>query len=201
LEIKEAPPEHTSLSDWFRLASGYFYHQGHSWAKKDSPNLVRVGIDDFAQKLLGEASEIHLPELGSQLEQGEKGIRLQFDTETPGWNISIDLLSPVSGEVVEINKEVLNSTSLINQSPYENGWLFKVKTNKMKNNFKNLLSGSLAKSWMEDTVKKIGASMSGDKGLVFQDGGQMISGFAKELAPDAWDLYARKFLLTDDLEE
>ncbi len=193
-EVTVGESVRTSLVDWFHLANGFFYHQGHSWAKVDSPNLVRVGIDDFAQKLLGEPSGIHLPKIGSQIEQGNKGMSLQFDSAI------IDVLSPVSGEVVEINKNVLDSTSLINNSPYENGWLFKVKSNKIKTNLKNLLSGNLAKSWMEDTVNRIGTTMSGDASLVFQDGGQIISGFAKELSPENWEHFARSFFLTEDIE-
>jgi glycine cleavage system H lipoate-binding protein len=179
-----------SISDWFHLAKNVYYHQGHSWVKPESNGLVSVGIDDFAQKLIGIPDRVNLPKVGSKIIQGEKGLNFQFNSKC------IDMLSPVDGDIVEINENVLKNPELIGQDPYHKGWLFKVKALRMKPNLKNLLSGKLAVAWMENTVKTLRLRMSGEMGLVMQDGGLPIAGFAKELSPDNWEEVAADFFLT-----
>lgn len=184
-----------SLIDWFLLKEDYYFHQGHSWAFPEDKNIVKVGIDDFAQKLLGKPTAVLLPKIGDKIEQGEKGFAMQFDKK------NIDLLSPVEGEVIEINQDVINSPDLLNKEPYKNGWLMKVKVPKMRSNFNNLLTGKLAKAWLEDTVEKISNTMTKDVGIVMQDGGVPISGFVKEIAKDNWENIAKEFLLTDEVSQ
>lgn len=181
----------TTLIDWFYLADDFLYHQGHSWAIPEEGEVVRVGIDDFAQKLLGKPSEIQLPKVGSQIVQGEKGWKLRFNGK------SIDILAPVNGKVVEVNQEILRDPELLNKDPYQKGWLLKVKPSKLKADQKNLLSGTLAKAWIEDTVDKLSNRITGNFGLVLQDGGLPVAGFAKEMSPTDWDKIAKEFLLTE----
>lgn len=66
----------------------------------------------------------------------------------------------------------------------------------MTANLKNLLTGKLAVAWMENTVQTLRQRMAGDLGVVMQDGGLPVSGFAKELAPEKWDEIAAEFFLT-----
>ncbi len=179
-----------SLNPWFSLAEGLFYHQGHSWAVPEQRNVVRVGIDDFAQQLLGELSSVDLPQIGTRLEQGEKGWKLWVDSK------SIDVLSPVEGKVLAVNEEILKVPDLINQDPYRKGWLMKVEVPNTKKNLKNLLSGRLAKAWMEETVDTLRQKMGGELGIALQDGGVPIAGIARALSPDKWDEVAMEFLLS-----
>jgi glycine cleavage system H lipoate-binding protein len=182
----------TSLVDWFTMADDYYYHQGHAWAVPEEKNVLRVGMDDFAQKLVGRASALQLPKVGDRLSQGEAGWKMNIDSRT------ISMLSPVEGEVIAVNQKVIDSPGILNETPYKDGWILKVKTDKMETNLKNLLSGKLAKAWMEETVEKVGNAITGHGGLVMQDGGQMISGFAKELDSENWETFAASFLLTND---
>lgn len=183
----------TSLIDWFKLTDHYYYHQGHTWAVPENSNDVRVGLDDFAQKLIGKPSGMVLPEIGSTIKQGETGWQLRFDSK------SIDMLSPVNGKVIAINTDVLDSPDLINDDPYQNGWLIKVRSSRLEADLKNLLSGNLAKFWMQEAIEKVGHLLSGNRGFALQDGGQVITGFAREIANDQWDLLSREFFLTDNL--
>jgi glycine cleavage system H protein len=191
--VKEKIKKGISLIDWFYINKEYFYHQGHSWAAPQSKDVVTVGVDDFTQKFLGKPSKISVPEIGSQVKQGEKGIQFQIDSK------SIDILSPVEGEVIEINKEAIDNPELINKSPYSEGWLFKVRSPKIRNNLKNLLTGKIATAWMEETAEKISNTMTKDVGIVMQDGGVPISGFVKEISKDDWTELAQEYLLTKDV--
>jgi len=189
-----AAPAHGSAPTgpraWFDIADGLFYHQGHTWVAPEDDGVVRVGLDDFAQKLVGVAQRVDVPGVGSRVEQGEKGVKLSVDTK------SIDLLSPVGGEVLAINEEVLRSPELINEDPYGKGWLFKVRVPRLSANLKNLLSGRLARVWMDGTVTSLRRRMEGELGPVLQDGGVPVTGIAKDLSPDEWEEIAADFLHT-----
>jgi len=183
-----------TLVDWFYLAENLYYHQGHSWTVPESNNVVRVGIDDFAQKLLGKPDKVNLPQIGSNIEQGNAGWQIQIDSK------SFDMLSPVNGEVVEVNEEIINSPEMINDDPYDKGWLLKVKVPKLETNLRNLLSGKLARAWMEETVDRLSEKTTGNIGVALQDGGVPITGFIKEISSDERKQFANEFLLTGDIK-
>jgi glycine cleavage system H protein len=185
------------LSGRFRVPEGYSFHQGHSWMKMDllGSNLqrvARVGVDDFAQKLVGKVDFIDLPVVGSRLAQGERGWSLVVDS------VPITMLSPVDGEVVEVNREVLRSPELINQDPYGKGWLFKVKSDRIAADTRNLLSGKVAMAWMESALQNLHPIQHESLGPVMQDGGFPIDGLAKVLGGERWEELVKTHLLTDE---
>lgn len=99
------------------------YTKEHEWVKVDGATGT-VGITDFAQSELGDVVYVELPSLGAKLEQGKS-----FGTIEAVKAVS-DLYAPVSGEVVEINKELSVKPELVNQQPYDAGWMVKVKISK-----------------------------------------------------------------------
>lgn len=188
--INMAQKRSNDVKGWFRLAKGLYYHQGHSWAIPEEDHIVKIGIDDFAQKLVGTPSSIELPKIGSRIKQGKKGWNLRIDSK------SIPMLSPVDGEVIAINEDVLKSSELIKNDPYQKGWILKAKVSNWKVNLSNLLSGKLALAWMENTSNSLRERMSGDLGIVLQDGGLPVSGFARQIWPDKWEEVAAEFFLS-----
>ena len=111
---------------------------------------------------------------------------------------NIEFLSPVDGEVIALNQGLIQQPDLINQDPYEKGWFMEVKSDTLRANLKNLLRGTVAKAWIEETVDKLSAGITGNYGTILQDGGTITIGFVKELEPDNWDKVAREFFLTDE---
>ncbi len=176
---------------WLRVPEGVLFHQGHSWASPESGDVVRVGADDFAMRLLGRPRAIDLPPLGARLTQGERAWEMEVDSR---W---IPMLSPVDGEVIAINRDLKSAPELASDEPFDRGWLLKVRVPNARANLKNLLSGRLAKSWMEETVERLRAMRAGELGIVMPDGGIPVDGFARILAPERWDEVAREFLLSD----
>lgn len=182
-----------SIAQWFSVPEGLYYHQGHSWVMPQGAELVKVGVDDFAQRLVGTTNKINLPKVGSRIEQGDVGWKLGIDAKT------IDMLSPVTGDVVAVNKDIVKNPTLINQDPYGKGWLMMVKPANQRATVKNLLTGKLATAWMEETADTLRERIGGDElGTVYQDGGLPVSGIAKALSPDAWDKMAGEFFLTQE---
>ena len=181
----------SSAEPWPRFPEGVYLHRGHTWASLEESHLLRVGIDDFAQRLIGPPAELSLPSPGQHLEQGEKGWQLRVDGHT------VDLLSPVQGEVVEVNDKVIRTPALVCEDPYERGWLLKVRVANAATALKNLLPQRLACAWMDEVHEELGGLTGGDLGPVLQDGGLPVPGFAAHLAGDRWPEIAKRFFLTD----
>ena len=99
---------------------------------------------------------------------------------------------------LEINEELLRSPQTINDDPYGEGWVMKVKLPNMSANLKNLLSSDLAKKWLQQVQTNLLLRMSdANIGLLYQDGGVPVDGMAKNIDSDHWEDIIKEFFLTD----
>lgn len=175
----------------FRVPEGFHFHRGHSWLRLGEEDTGRVGIDDFARKLVGRVEAVDLPRVGTRLTQGEKGWTLVAGGE------AIPMLSPADGEVVAVNPEVVRSPDVLRQDPYERGWLFEVRSPRLAANTRNLFSGRLARRWMEDTLEGLRPPAPVHVGPVLPDGGLPVEGLARVVGGEKWSELARKYFLTE----
>jgi glycine cleavage system H protein len=98
------------------------YSKEHEWlSPADEDGVATVGITEFAANALGDVVYAQLPEAGSTVTAGETCGELESTKSVS------DLYSPVTGEVTEINQDVVDDPSLVNSAPFEDGWLFKVR--------------------------------------------------------------------------
>ena len=176
---------------YFRIPEGLFYHQGHGWLRPEPGSIGVVGMDDFAHKLVGPVDAVELPGVGARLAQGDKAWSLVVGS------VKIPMLSPVGGEVVAVNPEALRSPADLGADPYGKGWLFKVKSPRITADLRNLLSGKLARAWMENALGTLHPMNPEHLGPVLQDGGLPVEGLARILGGDRWDELARTHLLSD----
>ena len=100
------------------------YTNNHEWIKFDN-NIVTIGITDFAQGELGDIIFVELPEVGKEIIKNEV-----FGTIEAVKTVS-DLVSPVTGKVVEINDEIEDSPELVNEDSYGKGWFVKIELNNL----------------------------------------------------------------------
>jgi glycine cleavage system H lipoate-binding protein len=177
-------------AEWFGVPEGLSFHPGHAWARF-ADGLVTVGIDDFARKLVGPLDALELPRVGSALRQGEPALGLVADAKR------VAVLSPVDGPVVAVNEEALRTPAGVREDPYGRGWLLRVKPERWRANASQLLSGGLARRWIEEVAERLRGELSPALGVALQDGGQPVDGIAKELLPHAWDELARRYLLSE----
>ena len=180
-----------ALTPWFQLKDGALFHQGHGWVLPVGGSEVLVGMDDFAQKLLGKATGFTLPPVGARVAQGERGWQVQVDGH------AIPMLSPVDGEVVAVNSDVVGKPELVNADPYDRGWLLKLKVRNPQAASRNLLSGNLAQAWMDGIVERLREMRTGELGVMLPDGGFPVSGIARAMDPEGWDRVAREWLLSE----
>ncbi|MDO8671332.1 MAG: glycine cleavage system protein GcvH [Dehalococcoidia bacterium] len=96
------------------------YVESHEWVRI-ADNTVVIGITDYAQDKLGDVVFVELPSVGTNLTQGGK----LGDIESV--KAASELFSPLSGEVVEVNGELLDHPEMVNRSPYEGGWMIRLR--------------------------------------------------------------------------
>lgn len=98
------------------------YAKTHEWVRLEGDVAV-VGITDFAQDALGDVVFVDLPQTGKAVEAGS-AVAVVESVKTAS-----DIYAPLSGEIIEVNSALSDKPELINQSPYAEGWLFKMKVN------------------------------------------------------------------------
>ncbi|GJQ60407.1 MAG: glycine cleavage system H protein [Candidatus Scalindua sp.] len=108
------------------------YSKDHEWIKMEG-DIAIVGITDYAQEKLTDIVFVDFPEIGKEVEQGRNLCVVESVKSVS------DVLSPISGEIVEVNRSLEDSPELVNSDPYEGGWIVKIKI-KESDEFKNLLT-------------------------------------------------------------
>ena len=103
------------------IPSDLKYVASHEWLKLEADGIITVGITDHAQDLLGDVVYVELPEVGSIVEADQEIAVVE------SVKAASDVYAPISGEIVEINEELVDSPELANEDPYGKAWFFKIK--------------------------------------------------------------------------
>ena len=109
------------------------YLASHEWGRIDEEGILTVGISDHAQDLLGDIVFVELPDIGKTLEAEEESAIVE------SVKAASDVYSPLSGEVIEVNEKLLDEPEIVNGSPYEEGWFFKIRLDD-GSEFENLMT-------------------------------------------------------------
>ncbi|AEX24459.1 MULTISPECIES: glycine cleavage system protein GcvH [Vibrio] len=97
------------------------FADSHEWVRDNGDGTVTIGISEHAQEMLGDVVFVDLPDVEDEIEAGDSFSLVE------SVKAASDIYAPISGEVVEINEELEDSPELINEEPYEGGWIVKVK--------------------------------------------------------------------------
>jgi glycine cleavage system H lipoate-binding protein len=188
--VAETLPVHAQVQvAGFDLAEDNYYHEGHTWAKPEYGGRVRVGLDDFAQKLFGKLSNIEIPNIGHEVKQGEAGFQVRRNGDI------FQVLSPISGIVTHINARIQEQPDIVNASPYEKGWLFIVEPTKLRKNLKALHYGEEAHTYMTEEKEKL-FSLANDDFKIAADGGVSVEDIFEELEVENRAKFVKVFLRT-----
>jgi glycine cleavage system H lipoate-binding protein len=172
----------------FDVALDHYFHDGHTWARIESGGAIRVGMDDFALKLLGKADGYDLPLMGKELNPGK-----------PSWGLkrqgrSADVLSPVGGVIVEVNPRVREAPAMANREPYGEGWLFLVRTPNVKEALKPLMTDQQTMGWMKNEVSQLEHMVEEVAGPLAADGGYLADDVFGHLPELGWERLTKTFL-------
>jgi glycine cleavage system H lipoate-binding protein len=190
--VREVPSHVVpAMVSGFQLPENVRYHSGHTWALSESRELVRVGIDDFASKLVGKIESIALPQRGRWVRQGQKIWTIFRDGQ------SVDMVSPIEGTVSDVNEAVVKDPSLALKDPYGDGWIVTVQAPDSKVNFRNLLGGALARMWTEDSALRLRKRMPvAMAAALAQDGGVAVDDITAHLPNEDWAALTKEFFLS-----
>ena len=175
--------EPITTNSQFTILDTLFYCPGHVWLRVEDRGNVRVGLDDFAQKILGRIYAIALPHEGIRIEKGtHRWSVIHQAGETP-------LAIPISGVVIEVNWKLQQSPSLLNRDPYGAGWAFVIKPNELKTGLRDLFYGERAVNWNRAEIDKLyslAGELSGTAAgaVTLPDGGSFKKDFLSELSSE-----------------
>jgi glycine cleavage system H lipoate-binding protein len=187
--VSASPTEVQNIKG-FEVAVDHYFHDGHTWARIESGGTIRIGMDDFALKLLGKADGYDLPLIGKELDAGR-----------PGWGLkrksrAADVQSPVDGVIVEVNSNIRENPDLTNRSPYGDGWLFTVHHPNIKSTVKSLMSNTDTLSWLGSEVLKLEEMIEETAGPLAADGGYLQEDIYGNLPDLGWNNLTKTFLKT-----
>jgi len=174
----------------FDVPMDYYFHNGHTWARIESGGYIRIGLDDFALKLLGKADGLDLPLMGKEFDQGKVGWGLKCKE-----NLA-DVLSPVGGVIVEVNSKVRENPELANREPYGDGWLFMVRNPNIKKTVKELMTDAGSLSWINNEVSTLENMIEDVAGPLAADGGLLQEDIYGNLPDLGWNNLTKAFLKT-----
>ena len=175
----------------FMVADCYYYHQGHSWARIEHGGFVRLGVDDFAWRLLG-PTEISLPKICSALKPNQAGWSIRRE------GLAAEVLTPMSGIVMATNQAEMQQPDLCKKDPYGKGWLVVIDPRSgLRNKTRSLLFEQKAVSWLNAEVRKLEEMVVDVYGVqLAATGGEMVDDIFGNLHDVKWEDLVHKFLRT-----
>jgi len=163
------------------MPMGYYFSRGHTWIKIEDNGMVRMGIDDFACKLLGRFTSLSTPLMGKKLIQGKPAITLGRQ----GHKVSFQ--APVNGVITEVNAHARKNPGLISETPYTDGWVLTLYCPDLKEDLKRLLFMDTAKKFTNASVTHLYGFLEEVTQLKAADGGALISDIYGNLPGVSWD--------------
>ena len=140
--------EDTMKIEEYFFPDDMYYHKEHFWAKVEG-DVVTMGTTDFAQKLAGQVVYVELPSSGKMVEQGKPCGSM----ESGKWVGRI--YAPVSGKVESINGDLEDTPELINESPYEKGWMCKIKASNLQAELKTLMKSDGLTDFIKTEIERV----------------------------------------------
>ena len=171
--------------------STYYLHRGHAWAVLEETGQVRVGMDDFSQKILGPAEAIEFPQVGRVYYQNHVCLALVRQGH------KAKVVAPVDGLVEEINARVQQDPTLVHEDPYGEGWLFKMKPSNLNPNLDTLYYGDINASWIDQESHRLLGLMESTVGVTLPDGGEIVDDVYGHFPGMGWRRLVQEFLLKD----
>jgi glycine cleavage system H lipoate-binding protein len=188
-KVKSFPMATQSVKG-FEVPEKYYFHNGHAWARIESGGNIRVGLDDFALKVLGKADALDLPLMGKELEAGKIGWGLKRKD-----NLA-NVLSPISGVILEVNHQLREKPDIANDEPYGDGWLFSVRNPDLAGTIKDLMTDADSMTWIDSEVTQLESMIESVAGPLAADGGLLQSDIFGNLPDLGWNNLTGTFLKT-----
>lgn len=190
-------PETITESD-LNLPDGVFFDKTHTWVFMEKDGTVKVGVDDFLQRITGPYTRIKMKNPGERLKKNEALITLIQDGK------QLNVYAPISGKIMDINEQLFDEPSMINASPYTDGWIYMIKPSNYLREIQFLRMSEKYREWLKNEIARLKdflALSANMKGLQmsqvsYQDGGEIVNHVLHEFGPEVWEDFQKKFIET-----
>jgi glycine cleavage system H lipoate-binding protein len=133
----------------FGLPQGVYLDRSHVWMKMEESQMVRIGLDDFAFRLLGPPDRLVPPLIGKMFRRGDAVIHLHRD------NYHVDIPVPVTGVVTDINPRIAEDSQVAFSDPYGDGWIMRMHVRDIRSDLKHLLLGEDAAAHFQSDIDRL----------------------------------------------
>jgi CheY-like chemotaxis protein/glycine cleavage system H lipoate-binding protein len=148
VHITNVPASDDFTKGEFSIPGGVFIYKNHTWVNMNQEGIAKVGIDDFAKKLVGNITSLELPNLGMDVKAGQPLFTIKQG------NRSVTFSSPVSGKVSQINTLLKENIEALDVTPYERNWVCAIDAENLDNEIKEMHIGKTAVSFFQDDIEK-----------------------------------------------
>jgi glycine cleavage system H lipoate-binding protein len=169
VHISHLTGEEMLNSSGFAIPGGVFISKDHCWAGIDQDGNVKIGVDDFAKKLIGNIDDIEFPNLGMNVKVNQPLFSIKQGRR------HITFGAPISGNVTEINENLEDNLDNLNISPYDQNWICKIDSENLDTELKQLQIGNSAVTFYQQDIekyqqeiKKLRPKSSGDEDQLFK---------------------------------
>lgn len=173
-----------------RLPQGYYLHRGHCWVKLEENGEVRVGLDDFALRVLGPFGRIEAPLIGKEMRQSAAAIDVQRG------DYAARVLAPVEGIVTEINPKLRDQGDRAAADPYGEGWVLRAYAPRLRDDLRALMIGDEARDFLDSEIAQLHQLIEEKAGPLATDGGQLASDIFGHMPQLGWQTLVGAFLRT-----
>ncbi|MEO0226208.1 MAG: glycine cleavage system protein H [candidate division WOR-3 bacterium] len=164
----------------FAFREDYYYTPRHLWLKVEGEN-VRVGIDDFAARIIGRVERVDFI-------QGKSSIGVNLGS---GRRI-VSMELPFTSKIIETNEALKTNPGLLSTDPFNRGWLVKIQAPKELS--ADIMKGTEVREWLEKEFNRLHEEIEEDIGVAITDGGEIVSDLYNRLTDEQWQRLVDKFL-------
>lgn len=184
--------------DAIAAPKGLYFDRTHTWVFMEKDGNVKVGIDDFLQHVTGTLSRVIMKNSGDKVRKGEKILTVVREGK------QLNIYAPISGTIIQHNTSLLTDSSLVNTSPYADGWVYLIEPTNWVREMRFLFMGEKYTEWIQDEfirLKDFFATSAKTKTpafahVILQDGGELSDNILAELEPEVWEDFQAQFINT-----
>jgi len=179
-----------------RIPAGLYFDRSHTWSFLESSGLVKVGVDNFLQELAGNITAVRMKAAGDQVRKGETLLTLVQHGK------HLEIKAPFSGVIREQNSRLHQEAGLINRSPFNDGWAYKIEPASWMDELHSFLMGGSYQEWIRKEMDRLKTfftqltdpALKGQAVPVMQDGGEMLPGLLEQAGPEVWEEFQQAFI-------
>jgi len=193
IEITPAFDENSILAP-----KGIYFDKSHTWAFMQQDGNVKIGLDDFLQHVTGSITRIKMKEPGEKVRKGEKILTIIQNGK------QLNISSPISGIIREQNQTLATNSSILNDAPYAEGWVYLIEPKNWLREIQFLFMAEKYKEWLQDEFVRLkdflAASVRSNTNVyahvILQDGGELTDNVLADLGPEVWEDFQNNFINT-----